>query len=111
MTEIQYEQLISLPNAKSKAWEYFGFPGDSKGSIIDKKKVLCKLCQPTVAIAYSTNTSNLTYHLQKRHPEEYAKVAEGKGKDKQQHRTPGLQQATLHAGITSSFRIPRIATE
>ena len=78
MAEVQYEQLVSLPNAKSKAWEYFGFPGDSKGKIIDKKKVYCKLCKPTVAISYSTNTSNLMYHLLKRHPEEHRKVTEVK---------------------------------
>ena len=65
MAEALYEQLISLPSAKSKVWEYFGFPGDSKGKTIDKKKVYCKLCKPTMAISYLTNPSNLTYHLLK----------------------------------------------
>ena len=96
MVEAQYEQLISLPNAKSKVWEYFGFPGDSKGKIIDKKKVYCKLCEPTVAISYSTNTSNLTYHLLKRYPEEHRNVTEVKD------RVPGLQQATLQEAIASA---------
>ena len=45
MAEVRYKQLVSLPNAKNKAWKYFGFPGDSKGKIIDKK-VYCKLCNP-----------------------------------------------------------------
>ena len=97
MAEAQYEQLVSLPNTKSKAWEYFGFPGDSKGKIIDKKKVYCKLCEPAVAISYSTNTSNLTYHLLKRHPEEHRKVTEVKDRE---HR--GLQQATLQEAIASA---------
>ena len=99
MAEALYEQLISLPNTKSKVWEYFGFPGDSKGKIIDKKKVYCKLCEPAVAISYSTNMSNLTYHLLKRHPEEHRKVTEVKDRE---HRVLELQQATLQEAIASA---------
>ena len=61
-----FEQLVSLPTAKSKVWEHFGFPADSRGKILDKKKRYCKICVPRVTIPYSTNTSNLTYHLQKK---------------------------------------------
>jgi len=39
-----WEQLVALPNAKSKVWNYFGFPVDSSNMIIDKKKVYSKLC-------------------------------------------------------------------
>ena len=96
MEEAQYEQLVSLPNAKSKVWKYFGFPGDSKGKIIDNKKVYCKLCEPAVAISYS-DTSNLTYHFLKRHLEEHRKVMEVKDREHQ-----GLQQATLQEAIASA---------
>ena len=56
-------------------WEYFGFPSDSKGKIIDKKKVYCKL------------------------PEEHRKVTEVKDRE---HRVPGLQQARLQEAIASA---------
>ena len=88
---------------QSKAW---GFLGDSKGKIIDKKKVYCKLCEPVVAISYSTNTSNLTYHLLKRHPEEHRKVTEVKDK---KHRVLGLQQATLQEAIASAVPYSKVS--
>ena len=63
------------------------------------KKMYCKLCKPAVVISYSTNASNLTYHLWKRHLEEYKKVTEVKDRE---HRVPGLQQATLQEAIASA---------
>jgi len=39
-----WEQSVALQNAKSKVWNYFGFPANSSNTIIDKKKAYCKLC-------------------------------------------------------------------
>jgi len=39
-----WEKLAALKNAKSKVWNYFGFPAYSFNTIIDIKKVYCKLC-------------------------------------------------------------------
>ena len=55
--------LVPLPTAKSKVWKYFGFEADSNGQIISKKYVYCKLCKLPVGIPFSSNTSNLSYHL------------------------------------------------
>jgi len=71
---IEYEQLISKPKAKSKVWRHFGFPAVADGTIIDKKKIACRLCR--AIITYSGNTSNLTYHLQREHPREYRELME-----------------------------------
>jgi len=68
------DSLVPLPNGKSSVWKYFGFNTNASKKITDKKKVYCKLCDPPFALAYSTNTSNLTYHLERKHPEEYRKV-------------------------------------
>jgi len=65
--------------------------------IIDKKKVYCKLCDPPFAISYSTNTSNLTYHLQQNHPEEYMKIAGTKSQNTSTLMTLGFQQTTFTA--------------
>ena len=62
---IEYEQLIAKPKAKSKMWRHFGFPAVATGTIIDKKKIACRLCK--AVIPYSGKTSNLTYHLQREH--------------------------------------------
>ena len=76
------EKLLPLPHAKSTVWKYFGFIPDSSGKIEDKKKVYCNLCNPPFALSYSTNTTNLTYHLERKHPEEHRKVLSTQGKKK-----------------------------
>ena len=68
------DKLVVLPSAKSKVWNYFSFPANSSGTITNKMKVYCKLCDPPFSISYSTNTSNLTYHLRRNHSEEHKKI-------------------------------------
>ena len=75
MADISRDKLVPLPNGKSTVWAYYGFPVNSFGKIIDKKKVYCKLCEPPFPISYSTNTSNLTYHLKRLHPEQHKELS------------------------------------
>ena len=56
---LEWNQLVPKQKCKSKVWKNFGFPADEKGQIIDNKNVVCKLCK--FVVAYSGNTSNLTY--------------------------------------------------
>ena len=77
------ERLVPLPNGKSIVWMYFGFIPNSLGKIENKKKVYCKLFDPPFALSYSTNTSNLTYHLERKHLDEHRKVLNAQGKQKQ----------------------------
>lgn len=76
MADVEWDKLVALPSTKSKVWTHYGFPANSSGKIVDKKKVYCKLCDPPLPIPYSTNTSNLMYHLQQQHLEEHKKVAD-----------------------------------
>ena len=73
------EELVPLPNV---AWKYFGFIANASKKIKDKKRVFCKLCDPPFSLSYSTNTSNLTYHLERKHPEDHRKVITAQGKTK-----------------------------
>jgi len=50
---------------RSEIWTYFGFMADSDGVVVDKKKIACRLCR--AMIAYSGNTSIMTYHLERLH--------------------------------------------
>ena len=103
---IKYEQLVAKPNAKSKVWKHFGFPAVASGSIIDKKKIACRLCK--AVIPYSGNTSNLTYHLQREHPREHQELVEGGRQTGDNFDKPGLSgnataksvQITLSGAIT-----------
>ncbi|XP_061082162.1 E3 SUMO-protein ligase ZBED1-like [Conger conger] len=61
--------LVAHPRAKSKVWKYFGFDTDADGCILHWKKIYCRICM--AQIAYSGNTSNLSYHLEKNHPDEF----------------------------------------
>ena len=77
------ERLVPLPNGKSIVWKYFRFIPNLSGKVEDKKKVYCKLCDPPFALSYSMNKSDLTYHLDRKHPEEHRKVLSAQGKQKQ----------------------------
>ena len=77
------ERLVPFPNGKSIVWKYFGFIPNLLGKIEDKRKVYCKLCDSPFALSYSTNTSNLTYCLNREHLEEHRKVLSAQGKQKQ----------------------------
>ncbi|XP_078401208.1 E3 SUMO-protein ligase ZBED1-like [Cetorhinus maximus] len=65
-------KLVCHPRAKSKVWKYFGFDTDAEGCILQWKKIYCRVCR--AQIAYSGNTSNLAYHLEKNHPSEFHQV-------------------------------------
>ncbi|XP_071758214.1 E3 SUMO-protein ligase ZBED1-like [Centroberyx gerrardi] len=62
--------LVAHPRAKSKVWRYFGFDTDADGCILHWKRIYCRVCMSQ--IAYSGNTSNLSYHLEKNHPVEFS---------------------------------------
>lgn len=62
--------LVAHPRAKSKVWKYFGFDTDADGCILHWKRIYCRICMNQ--IAYSGNTSNLSYHLEKNHPIEFS---------------------------------------
>ncbi|KAK7893065.1 hypothetical protein WMY93_022217 [Mugilogobius chulae] len=64
--------LVAHPRAKSKVWKYFGFDTDADGCILHWKRIYCRVCM--TQIAYSGNTSNLAYHLEKNHPVEYGEL-------------------------------------
>jgi len=76
------EELVLLPNGKSVVWKYFGFIANTSKKIKDKKRVFCKLCDSPFALSCSTSTSNLSYHLERKHPEEHRKVITAQGKAK-----------------------------
>ena len=95
------ERLVPLPNEKSLVWQYFGFVANASKKITDKKKVYCKLCDPPLALSYSTDTSNLTYHVERKHPEEHRKVIAAQGK-KIQTLSKTLTMATPFLSINDS---------
>ena len=94
MAGVSEKVLVPLPTAKSSVWKYFGFEADTNQKIITKKFIYCKLCpKPLAPIPYSSNTSNLTYHLSKHHPDEHAKVS---GASKVSHQDKEKCVSTSH---------------
>lgn len=65
--EYQICKIVPLPSARSEVWTYFGFVADDEGNILDKTKVVCKLCQ--TSFCYSGNTTNFYSHLKSLHSE------------------------------------------
>ena len=62
---------------RSEIWTYFKFMADSDGVVVEKKKIACRLCR--AIIAYSGNTSNMTYHLERFHTTEFRKYSKKAG--------------------------------
>ncbi|XP_069461228.1 E3 SUMO-protein ligase ZBED1-like isoform X1 [Ambystoma mexicanum] len=71
------QNLVSLGRAQSRYWTFFGFQGDTYGRIIDKTKIICKLCG--VRLSYSGNTTNLRQHLIYKHRREYNELVGTQG--------------------------------
>ena len=70
---VAVRRLKPLSSCKSKVWRYFGFPANDSGVIINKKEVYCRIYEQ--ALSYSGNMTNLFYHLQANHENEYSEVA------------------------------------
>ncbi|XP_068097505.1 E3 SUMO-protein ligase ZBED1-like [Hyperolius riggenbachi] len=71
------QNLVSLGRAQSRYWTFFGFQGDAYGRIIDKTKIICKICG--VRLSYSGNTTNLRQHLIYKHRREYNELVGTQG--------------------------------
>ena len=56
---------MPLPQARSEVWSYFGFLASDEGQIIDKSRVICRLCG--LSFCYSGNTTNFYSHLRAIH--------------------------------------------
>ncbi|XP_061445480.1 E3 SUMO-protein ligase ZBED1-like isoform X2 [Rhineura floridana] len=88
------QNLVGLGRAQSRYWTFFGFQGDAYGRILDKSKIICKLCG--VRLSYSGNTTNLRQHLIYKHRCEYNQLV-------------GTQTTALDKGVvgTGEFGAPR----
>lgn len=64
---ICFVQIVPLPHARSEVWTYFGFVANDEGQILDRTKVVCKICAST--FCYSGNTTNFYSHLKSMHSE------------------------------------------
>ena len=71
--------LVLKSNTSCEVWKYFGFAPDHAGNLSNIDFPKCRLCSNDVLAKWS-NTSNLFYHLKKKHPNEHTKV---KSKQKQ----------------------------
>ena len=65
-------RLKPLSSCKSKVWKYFGFDTNDSGGITSKKEVYCMICKQ--GLPYSGNTTNMFYHLQANHDNEYSEI-------------------------------------
>ncbi|KAK7898586.1 hypothetical protein WMY93_019439 [Mugilogobius chulae] len=61
-------EIKSAPlHFKSKVWEHFGFVTRPGRTDLDMAKAVCKLCRRS--LSYCGNTTNLSFHLVRHHPE------------------------------------------
>ena len=65
---------------------------DSDSVISNKMKIVCRLCR--IVIAYSGNMSNMTYHLQCVHSNEYEKYLKRTGKASNSYISPSDSSVT-----------------
>ena len=110
----EFEKLIAKPKCKNKVWKHFVFPANAHSEIMDKKKIICRLCK--AIIAYSGNTSDLAYHLQRAHSQELVELCEDSG-DRPglsvlpTAKQPSLKQQSLLWIIQRSITFPQDSTK
>lgn len=90
------QNLVGLGRAQSRYWTFFGFQGDAYGRILDKSKIICKLCG--VRLSYSGNTTNLRQHLIYKHRCEYNQLVGTQ--------TTGLDKGVSGTGEFGAARSP-----
>ncbi|XP_028648029.2 zinc finger BED domain-containing protein 4 isoform X1 [Erpetoichthys calabaricus] len=73
--ERQERQLLHPPKKriKSAVWEYFGYPENPDGAILEDGIPMCKICRRKVC-ARGGNTSNFRAHLRVHHAAEYSQI-------------------------------------
>ena len=101
---IMENAIVPLVGAKSKVWKFFGFRTDEKGRIVDKQKVICRVCDG--CFSYCGNTTNLLYHLRTCHKKEYDTICPTATPESSTSRS----QTTLPSLIASSKPYPRDST-
>lgn len=61
----EYFEIVPNKKVNSSIWNHFGFLKENDGPV-DKTRVACKLCPIKMILKYSSNTTNLTDHLQRK---------------------------------------------
>lgn len=64
---VGFHSIVVPSSMRSPLWKYFGFPADENKEIITKNRIVCGICH--AYIAYNKNTTNLSTHLNCKHPE------------------------------------------
>lgn len=75
MSETEAANLYLPPKFffKSAVWEYFGYPKNDRGVVLEDGYPVCKICGRRVA-ANGGNTSNMFSHIREHHPSVKIKV-------------------------------------
>lgn len=73
-----FKSIVVPSSMRSPFWKYFGFPANENKEIITKMKVVCVICYSY--IAYNKNTTNLSTHLNCKHPDVKAEIDAAKRK-------------------------------
>ena len=106
--------LVDPPASfKSPVWQYFGFAqitSDKGVQETDKTKSICKICKGSVSYS-SGNTSNMSTHLKRKHPEITLQKPESKPKNPTAEQAKAKPQTasnltTSTPGNLDSHRIP-----
>lgn len=84
---IPFSKLVVPPSMRSRYWKFFGFPADESNNILTRTKVVCGICKSY--IAYNRNTTNLSTHLNAKHPEYIKKYFSSEDKSQLKRRLTG----------------------
>lgn len=101
---IPFSEIVVPSSMRSPLWKYFGFPAYANKEIITKTKIVCGICR--AYIAYNKNTTNLSTHLNCKHPEvlEEIKLKRGKIRDRVQIVNPIKLEAHELPSTSKRFR-------
>ncbi|ROL48291.1 Zinc finger BED domain-containing protein 1 [Anabarilius grahami] len=94
---------------KSKIWENFGFYAKPDSQTLDMSHAICKNCK--IKVKYSGNTTNLSLHMSRHHPDQPALVAAGRPSSStylSSQKQPTMPDAFISKLLPSSQRSQKI---
>ena len=97
--------IIPSATAKSLVWVHFGFPGNADGTIMTKKRAICRISSQEMS--YKNHTSNLFSHLERHHRDEYAKLRKTKSS---QSTSKEVRQPSIFANLANAVPLGASST-
>ena len=93
-------EIVENKKAKSTVWQHFGFVKEKDE--VSKNRIACRHCK--LILKYSENTSNLNYHMTRKHPSISTKQASSTASKSYEYTTKSTDIKTFFTKVPAHFQ-------